>query len=161
MPHGGRECGESSPGCLVPGDYAVFCPLCHAEYREAFDRCKDCDVELVSTLPDLQPGERSPEQVSHGSFLAWFLPMAAFYVFCVSAFSQAPWFTYPPVLLAMLLMVLIANFGCFWMMYQAIRYEQKVLKYVAYSLVPFLFIWYYQERYRNRKETQGLPVELR
>lgn len=28
-----------------------FCPLCGAEYREGFDRCHDCDVELVDELP--------------------------------------------------------------------------------------------------------------
>ncbi len=30
----------------------VFCPLCRAEYREGFYRCADCDVDLVSFLPD-------------------------------------------------------------------------------------------------------------
>jgi hypothetical protein len=29
-----------------------FCPLCGAEYREGFDRCHDCDVDLVDELPD-------------------------------------------------------------------------------------------------------------
>jgi hypothetical protein len=28
----------------------MFCPVCHAEYREGFWRCADCEVELVSTL---------------------------------------------------------------------------------------------------------------
>ena len=35
----------------------MFCPLCHAEYREGFTRCADCDVDLVSLLPltDVEP----------------------------------------------------------------------------------------------------------
>ena len=30
----------------------MFCPSCHAEYREGFTRCTDCDVELVASLTD-------------------------------------------------------------------------------------------------------------
>lgn len=29
----------------------MFCPVCHAEYREGFFRCNDCDVDLVHALP--------------------------------------------------------------------------------------------------------------
>ena len=32
----------------------MYCPQCEAEYREGYDRCADCDVDLVHTLP---PGE--------------------------------------------------------------------------------------------------------
>ncbi len=28
-----------------------YCPSCGVEYREGFDRCSDCDVELVAVLP--------------------------------------------------------------------------------------------------------------
>jgi hypothetical protein len=30
----------------------MFCPQCKAEYRREFTRCSDCDVPLVSTLPE-------------------------------------------------------------------------------------------------------------
>jgi len=33
-----------------------FCPNCGAEYRAGYTRCTDCDVELVSALPQ----EESP-----------------------------------------------------------------------------------------------------
>jgi hypothetical protein len=28
-----------------------FCPRCKCEYRPEFDRCSDCDLELVESLP--------------------------------------------------------------------------------------------------------------
>lgn len=34
-----------------------FCPQCRSEFRPGFDRCSDCDVALVETLPP----ERHPE----------------------------------------------------------------------------------------------------
>jgi hypothetical protein len=30
----------------------VFCPQCHAEYREGFVECSDCHIRLVDRLPD-------------------------------------------------------------------------------------------------------------
>jgi hypothetical protein len=30
----------------------MFCPNCHAEYRQGFIRCADCEVELVAELPN-------------------------------------------------------------------------------------------------------------
>ncbi len=29
----------------------MFCPICKSEYRERFYKCADCDVYLVSELP--------------------------------------------------------------------------------------------------------------
>jgi hypothetical protein len=38
------------------------------------------------------------------------------------------------------------------MLYQAIRYEAKPLRYVLLvAFVPFSCVWYYVERYRPRK----------
>ena len=28
----------------------MFCPVCHAEYREGFTHCSDCNVSLVAEL---------------------------------------------------------------------------------------------------------------
>ena len=33
---------------------AMFCPQCKAEYRPGFTRCSDCDVELLSALPQTE-----------------------------------------------------------------------------------------------------------
>lgn len=30
----------------------MFCPKCETQYRDGFDRCADCDVPLVHSLPD-------------------------------------------------------------------------------------------------------------
>ncbi len=30
----------------------MFCPICHAEYRQGFTQCADCGVDLVHSLPD-------------------------------------------------------------------------------------------------------------
>ncbi len=38
----------------------MFCPKCHAEYREGFYKCADCDVWLVNALPD-QGARKKPE----------------------------------------------------------------------------------------------------
>ena len=29
----------------------MFCPTCGSEYRPGFERCAECDVQLVDTLP--------------------------------------------------------------------------------------------------------------
>jgi hypothetical protein len=38
----------------------VICPSCGTEYRDGFDRCSDCDVELVATRPPM-PADERPE----------------------------------------------------------------------------------------------------
>lgn len=37
----------------------MYCPSCGAEYREGFERCRDCDEALVPELP--APPEPRPE----------------------------------------------------------------------------------------------------
>jgi hypothetical protein len=40
----------------------MFCPRCRAEYRPGFDRCSDCDTELVDQLPPDEPaGDSGPK----------------------------------------------------------------------------------------------------
>jgi hypothetical protein len=47
---------------------------------------------------------------------------------------------------------LLSNFGAFWMIYQAIRYERRVGRYVLLAFVPFMFVWYALVRVPLRKE---------
>lgn len=44
-----------------------FCPKCKSEYREGFDTCSDCNVDLVAELTDV-PADG--ELVVVGTFLA-------------------------------------------------------------------------------------------
>ncbi len=41
------------------------------------------------------------------------------------------------------------------MIYQAVRHEKRVGKYVLLSFVPFMFVWYSLVRVPLRKEFQG------
>ncbi len=49
----------------------------------------------------------------------------------------------------------IASIGGFWMIYQAVRYERRVEKYVLLSFIPFMFVWYSLVRLPLRREFQG------
>ncbi len=39
----------------------MFCPKCKSEYREGFYKCADCDVYLVSELPQASADESGDE----------------------------------------------------------------------------------------------------
>ena len=51
--------------------------------------------------------------------------------------------------------------GAFWMIYRAIRYERRPVRYVALAFVPLSFLWYYVERVRpsNKSRTTGNTSE--
>lgn len=51
--------------------------------------------------------------------------------------------------------------GCLWMLYQAVRYEIRPLRFVLLAPLPFSWIWYYWERFLRRKGRQRLPVAIR
>lgn len=40
----------------------MFCPECAAEYRPGFTRCLDCDVDLVSELPEAHASPAKPKR---------------------------------------------------------------------------------------------------
>jgi hypothetical protein len=50
----------------------MFCPKCRAEYREGFNTCSDCNVDLVEDLPPLK--EEQPEFVHYVEILATYNP---------------------------------------------------------------------------------------
>ena len=53
----------------------MFCPHCHAEYRQGFTRCHDCDADLVYELnaQDLnaRADESAPADTLHGLRVLW------------------------------------------------------------------------------------------
>lgn len=60
-----------------------------------------------------------------------------------------------PILLSFMCLHLTNVFGTFWMMYQAVRYERRVLRYALLAAVPFMFVWYSLVRVPLRREFQG------
>lgn len=56
----------------------------------------------------------------------------------------------------------IANIGELWMLYQAIRYEMRPVRFILLAIfIPFSFLWYYTERYSTRTGVRRLPVAMR
>jgi hypothetical protein len=45
--------------------------------------------------------------------------------------------------------------GGFWMIYRAIRYERRPVRYVVLAFVPLSFLWYYVERVRKSSTSTG------
>jgi hypothetical protein len=113
--------------------------------------------ELAPARPEdleLRENER-PDLARTPHFLAWFLPMLVLVVLCfgVSVRPRLLGNIFFAVFLFCLMMM--ANFGSYWMLYQAVRYERRVGRYVLLSFVPFMFVWYSLVRVPLRKEFQG------
>ncbi len=145
----------------------MFCPKCRAEYRPGFATCSDCGVDLVEILrpsnprdPELNENER-PDLASTRYFLAWFIPMCIWFVFFFGVWVRPSLFQNIYIALFVVFFTLVANTGGFWMLYQAVRYERRVGKYVLLSFVPFMFVWYSLVRVPLRKEFQGKSEFIR
>ena len=52
----------------------------------------------------------------------------------------------------LVVLITCSNFGALWMLYQSIRYEEHVGRYVLLSLIPFMFVWYRLVRYHLRPQ---------
>jgi hypothetical protein len=83
--------------------------------------------------------------------LAWVVLIAS-----LSAFAfwvvVGPWFPRnPKVIFALVVFFAIPNLGTLWMLYTSVRHEQNPWPFVALSLIPYSFIWYYFERARPGK----------
>jgi hypothetical protein len=53
------------------------------------------------------------------------------------------------------------NIGLLWAIYQAVRYEIYPLRFILIAFLPFSFVWYYYERYANRRGSHRLPIAVR
>jgi len=49
--------------------------------------------------------------------------------------------------------------GTFWMLYVSIRHEKDPVPYMLMAFVPFMFVWYYFERYKTGKHTGRISTE--
>lgn len=139
----------------------MFCPKCRAEYRPGFTRCSDCEMDLVELLPLPNPQDPEvdvnsrPDLARRRFFLAWFVPMGVYLVLFFGTWVR-------PLLIQNLYFAVLlgcfsfsANIGAFWMMYQAVRYERRVGRYILLAFIPFMFVWYSLVRVPLRKELQG------
>lgn len=138
----------------------MFCPNCRAEYRPGFTRCSDCQVDLVGELPppspedpELRENER-PDLARTRYFLAWFIPMLIYVILYFGVWFRPLLLQNLFLLFFLVCMGMLCNFGAFWMIYQAVRYERRVGRYVLLAFVPFMFVWYSLVRVRLRKEFQ-------
>ena len=139
----------------------MYCPNCRTEYRPGFIRCSDCGVELLEELPPHRPEDleaRENERPDHAKtryFLAWFVPMGVYVVLFFGAWFRPLLLRNPFLLIFFICLNVVSNFGGFWMLYQAVRYERRVGRFVLLSFVPFMFVWYSLVRVPLRKEFQG------
>ena len=138
----------------------MFCPQCKAEYRPGFTLCSDCRIDLVEELPPANPQDPEvdfnsrPDLAPRRFFLAWFIPACA-YVLCVFGLIVRPRLHENWYFGALFICLHVLNvFGAFWMVYQAVRYERRVGRYVLLAAIPFVFVWYSLVRVPLRKEFQ-------
>ena len=139
----------------------MFCPQCQSEYREGCTRCADCDVALVQ---DVAVNEEQSVPSSEGSPLQrpllWVLSLVLFcLLFLIPALDHSPRrITY---FLFFLRIRYIATlgwlFGTCWMLYQSLNYERRKGYYAALSVIPYMFVWYFSERYFVQTSTE--PAE--
>ncbi len=53
-----------------------------------------------------------------------------------------------------------SNLGTFWMLYIVIRYEKRPFPLVLLAFIPYLFLWYYVQRYRHGKPRTKIDPPL-
>jgi hypothetical protein len=139
----------------------MFCPNCGAEYRDGFTRCSDCQLELVATLPQGWAKPHSyPPELPPKRFLLWFIPLsliATFLPFALLVSSKTRGFL--PLVVLVGIVHTIIPLGGYWMIYQAIRYEQRVGWFVLFAFLPLMFMWYRLVRYPNRPKLIRVPRE--
>jgi hypothetical protein len=134
----------------------MFCPECDAEYREGFARCTDCRVALVDKLPHSTQQERPGDETGTIRFLAWAGPTVLLYVLWFLVFIYPELLTNSLFFAVLFPLHAIGSLGGFWMLYQVVRYEKHVAKYIVIALIPFMFVWYYLGRYRMRQTVRPL-----
>ena len=137
----------------------MYCPVCRVEYLPGFTQCADCGMALVHELPPKPPEPGAdPTEYPSKEFLIWFVPLA-----CVAAFLPFYLMTrlhiigFHPLVVLVVLVHIIVPIGAYWLIYQAIRYEIHVWRYIFLAFVPFGFLWYRIVRYPHRPKLVRVP----
>jgi len=111
-------------------------------------------VEPTATVQGIE--YRWQDQPIRSITLLWAVPLVAFVVLWILLVAQ-------PSLMEGLgpIWKFVLSVGWIWMLYQAFRYEPSPWRFVLLSFVPFSFVWYYNERYRQRRGLFRLPTSVR
>jgi len=65
-----------------------------------------------------------------------------------------PWYPKTPSWLVLTsVFFALPSIGSVWMLWVAIRYEKHPLAIVLIAMLPYMFLWYYFERFRPRRIT--------
>jgi RsiW-degrading membrane proteinase PrsW (M82 family) len=98
--------------------------------------------------------------VKHAGLVAWLAIFASFFSLPVVATVWPP-FARSALLPIAAVYLVFAISGTLWMIYDAMRYEQRPWKFVIAAFLFGVFVWYYLDRARWRDESQRLPLALR
>lgn len=95
-----------------------------------------------------------PRRISSFLWGLWFACATAFAVWEV----VGPWRPHGALVAGLVLAFFMLHPpGAFWMVYRAIRYEQRPLPVVALACLPYSYVWYYFERVRDRQHQAATP----
>jgi uncharacterized membrane protein YidH (DUF202 family) len=106
---------------------------------------RDPEVD-VNSRPDLAPGR---------FFLAWFVPMSVYLILFFGMWMRPMLIQNLYLAVFLVCLSFAANIGAFWMIYQAIRHERRVGRYVLLAFIPFMFVWYSLVRVPLHKKFQS------
>lgn len=99
-----------------------------------------------------------PNEYPSKEFLLWFIPLA-----CVAGFLPFYLLTrlhlpgFHPLVVLVVLVHTVVPIGAWWLIYQAVRYEIRVGRYVLLAFIPFGFLWYRFVRYPHRPKVIRVP----
>ena len=112
-------------------------------------------------LPPKQPDPNfDPTEYPSKEFFFGFIPLA-----CVAAglsiflVDRMHISGFHPLIAVLVFVHIVVPLGGWWLIYQAIRYEIRVWRYVLLAFVPFGFLWYLFVRYPHRPKLVRVPRE--
>jgi hypothetical protein len=96
-----------------------------------------------------------PDVARTSYFLAWFVPMVVFVALFTGGWVRPSLMQNSYVVGCLALLIVLQDIGAFWMVYQAVRYEERQVRYAILAFIPFIFIWYSLVRVPLRKQFQS------
>ena len=118
----------------------------------------------VEDLPEPKPSVWDEEPVRSYALLFYLAGPLVFFALIVMFDSGRSGLLHDVALILTIpfaFLTVISSIGSYWMMYQAIRYEVRPLRFFLLAFLPLSFIWYYFERYTTRRSAGRLPIAVR